>query len=79
MPAFTFCNKTGFKNLNLNSKLSDYLESTTNSTDLIENTGQYFLDEFHIRGENVDDQLDTMYSMYRGQCHTFTFSEKVGT
>jgi hypothetical protein len=60
-PSLTFCNETGFKNIELNYNLSDYIKNTINIQEIF---------------KQPIPEVRTTHSLYRGLCFTFTVTPK---
>jgi hypothetical protein len=60
-PSLTFCNETGFKNIELNFKLSDYIKNTRNIQEIF---------------KEPIPEVRTTHSQYFGLCFTFTVTPK---
>ncbi len=73
-PALTVCNKTGFKNIDKNLRLEDYLANTIDLETIFKGARNY-----HNRHTyNLSRiKMSTMYTTYRGRCYTFNFDFKV--
>ncbi len=73
-PALTVCNKTGFKNVDKNLKLADYLANTLDFKSI-------YLGARNLNVENLYNlslvRAFSTYSTYRGHCYTFNFDFKV--
>ncbi len=75
IPNLIVCNESGFKNLELNTNMKDYLANTIQQNETILKIGKDFMNDLSWTG---DYKVRPIYTAYRGTCYILETHGKVG-